>query len=99
MNLEPLYTSMASNDWGFVYSLMKKNNAYFKKNRNEFERISGFVAGEYVRYIPTENPVLILDLSIKLITLSRSKWVLFTVEQLEEIERGSERNLAPLGSG
>jgi hypothetical protein len=86
MNLELFYSKMANNDWGFVYDFMKKNNAYFKKNLLELERISGFIACEYVRYIPTEKPVLILTLSQKMISLNKSGWVLFTVPQLIDIE-------------
>lgn len=78
---------MAANDWGFVYNFMKNNHAYFKTNKLEFERVSGFIASEYIRYIPTEKPVLILDLSQKLITLNRTGSVAFSLEHLINIER------------
>lgn len=87
MNLEDLYKSMAANDWGFVYNFMKHNNEYFKKNKLEFERVSGFIASEYIRYIPTEKAVLILNLSQKLFILNRSGSVLFSIQQLINIEK------------
>jgi hypothetical protein len=87
LNLEDLYKSMAANDWGFVYSFMKNNKPYFKINKLEFERVSGLIASEYIRYIPNEKPVLILDLSQKLFTLNRSGSVCFSIEQLIGIEK------------
>ena len=78
---------MAANDWSFVYDFMKSNKKYFEQNKIEFERISTLIAGEYIRYIPSEKPVLILNLSQKFIILNRSHLVFFTDEQLIAIER------------
>jgi len=78
---------MAANDWSFVYNFMKLNKSFFKTNTLEFERVSGLIASEFIKYIPTEKAVLILDLSQKLFTLNRSGSVKFSIEQLIDIEK------------